>query len=142
MGHPFGSAALHPLIQGDAAAIATGYEMVFDSCFHPPIVASMSYTEKTALIGALGQQHPVARTLLLTAREQDETKLIEHASTIPVLLIIGEYDRQLSWGKLDALLRQHFVEYELLLVKDAGHASFWERPAEANLAIECFVDKL
>ena len=116
--------------------------MVFDSCFHPPTVASMSYTEKTALIGALRLQHLVARTLLLTTREQDAMKLLEHASTMPVLLIIGEYDRQLSWAKLDGLLRQHFVEYELLLVKDAAHASFWEKPDQANAAIQSFVDKL
>lgn len=101
----------------------------------------MSYTEKAALIGAIAQQHPIARNLLLTARDQDPTKLSECASTLPVLLIIGEHDRQLSWEKLDALLRQQFAEYELLLIKDAAHATFWERPSQTNLAIQSFVDK-
>lgn len=140
--HPYGSAALAPLVQDDATSIATGLEMVFDSCFHLPFAASILYTEKTALIGALAQQHPVARTLLLTAREQNESRLSEHASELPVLLIIGEYDRQLDWVKLDILLKRAFKKYELLLVKDAAHASFWEKPDETNPAIRSFVDKM
>ncbi|KAJ5901195.1 hypothetical protein N7504_007188 [Penicillium tannophilum] len=140
--HPYGSAALAPLIQEDATSIATGFEMVFDSCFHPSVATSISYTEKTALIGAIAQQHPIARTLLLTAREQTETRLMEYASELPILLIIGEYDRQLNWVKLDELLKRAFKRYELLLVKDAAHASFWEKPDETNPAIGSFIDKM
>lgn len=142
MAHPYGSASLAPLIQDDATSIASGLETVIDSYFHPPVAVSMLYTEKTALIGALAQQHPTARTLLLTAREQDASKLKESASRLPLLLIIGEHDRQLIWENLDTLLRQHFAKYELLLVKDAAHASFWERPDKTNPAIRSFVDKL
>ncbi|KIX92771.1 uncharacterized protein Z520_11434 [Fonsecaea multimorphosa CBS 102226] len=142
IGHPFAFEALGPLIQPDAAGIATSLEVVLDSCFYPPNRDTMTYTEHTALAGAIGQQHPVARTLLLTARDQDPTKLLDHATTMPVLLIIGEHDRQILWENVDALLKRHFVRYEVLLVKDAGHTAFWERPVETNVAIQAFVDEL
>jgi pimeloyl-ACP methyl ester carboxylesterase len=103
---------------------------------------SMSYTEYTALAGAIAQQDPAARALLLNERHQDQSHLLAHSKTLPVTLIIGEYDEQISWDKADGLLQRHFANYELKLIRDAAHSSFWERPEEVNKEIESFVDRV
>lgn len=126
----------------DASSIANGIGPLLDSCFYQPAMESMSYTEYTALVGAIAQQDPAARALLLNERHQDQSHLLAHSETLPVALVIGEYDEQISWDKVDGLLRRHFANYELKLIRDAAHSSFWERPEEVNKEIESFVDRV
>jgi pimeloyl-ACP methyl ester carboxylesterase len=127
-------------LQGDAISVATGLGALVDSCFHAPNKESMSYNEYTALVGAIAQQHPLARSLLLNKREQDQSSLLRYATKLPVLLIIGEFDQQILWEKVDDLLRRQFSQYKLHLVKDAGHSAFWEKAEETNIAIQSFID--
>lgn len=129
-------------MSSDASLIANGVGPLLDSCFYQPAMESMSYTEYTALAGAIAQQDPSARVLLLTERHQDQSHLLAHSDTLPVMLVIGEYDEQILWDKADGLLRRHFVNYELKLIRDAAHSSFWERPEEVNKEIESFVDRI
>lgn len=142
IGHPRAFEVIPAVMSGDATSIAKGVGPLLESCFYQPAMESMSYTEYTALAGAIAQQDPSARALLLNERYQDQSHLLAQADTLPVILINGEHDEQISWHKADGLLRRHFVNYELKLIRDAAHSSFWERPEEVNKEIEAFVDKV
>lgn len=142
IGHPHAFEVMPAVVSGDATSIAKGVGPLLDSCFYQPAMESMSYTEYTALAGAIAQQDPSARVLLLNERQQDENYLLSYSDTLPVTLVIGEYDKQILWDKADALLRRHFVKYDLKLIKNAGHSSFWEKPEEVNKEIESFVDRV
>ncbi|KAL7932810.1 Alpha/Beta hydrolase protein [Trichoderma chlorosporum] len=142
IGHPHAFEVISALLSNDNGTVIKTVGPVVDSCFYPPSLESMSYSEYAALTGAMAQQHPLARALLLNEREQDPIKLLEHADTLPVTLIIGEHDTQIVWENVDALLRRHFKKYTLNLVRDAGHSAFWEKPAVVDEAIQSFTDGL
>lgn len=133
--------ALQPLIEGDASEVAKSLSPLLYTLFHSTSISSMSYSEHSALIGAIAQQNPAARKLLMNARHQDQTKLLEEAKQLPIMLIIGEYERQICWEKLDSFFKQHFPRYSLYLVSNAGHSAFWEKPEEVNSRMEKFVDE-
>ncbi|KAK0765737.1 hypothetical protein N5P37_001675, partial [Trichoderma harzianum] len=139
--HSDGVNALQPLIEGDAEEVAKSLSSVLDTCFHLSSISSMSYSEHSALAGVIAQQNPTARRLLMNARHQDHTKLLQEAKHLPTMLVIGEFDRQIYWGKLDSFLKGHFPLYRLSLIEGVGHSAFWEKPEEVNPLLETFVDE-
>ncbi|KAH8884903.1 alpha/beta-hydrolase [Thozetella sp. PMI_491] len=140
--HPAVFEFVAPLLTEDHVAQIQGFGPFIDSCFYPPNLESLSYTERAAMVGAIAEQHPTARMLLMTERHQDPAKLLEHAETLPVFLIMGEHDRHMYWDKLDPFVRKTFANSKFFLVKEAGHAAFWEKPEQVNVAITEYLDSI
>ena len=77
----------------------------------------------------------------MTTRDQDPTRLLEHSQTVDVLLIMGEHDKHMYWDKMEAFFGKTFAKFEFLLVRDAGHISFWEKSDQVNEAIVKFAER-
>ncbi len=132
------------MLATDVATVTGGFTGFVDSLLPP---AEPSDDAVLAPFGAhrgsrSSVQHPVARNLLLTAREQDPAKLLEHAAALEMVLIMGDQDRHMYWQNLHAFVRDTFTRSEFRLVNGAGHAAFWEKSEEVNKEIISFVDRI
>ncbi len=105
-------------------------------------MATMPYSLWAALVGSAMQQKMTSKLLMSLERQQDETKLLAHRETLPVMLIIGEHDSYIYPDKLGEFVKANFSRSEVVVVKDAGHSAFWEKSVEVNETITRFMDDL
>lgn len=101
---------------------------------------SIPYTTRLAWRGA-ALLLPPAVVACIAAREQDAAPFwaAGAAGTLPALFMYGKRDRVINGARGAALMYAGFKKCEVVVIEEAGHAFFVERPEQVNTAILRFV---
>ncbi len=96
---------------------------------------------KYSWMGAVAGQHPDVRVWSIP-HTQNETALMNSASTLPYLVLHGTLDKHVDGEKLREWMKPRFGNLKFELWDNTGHASFWDNPEKANYEIVSFASRL
>ncbi|ERS97513.1 hypothetical protein HMPREF1624_05682 [Sporothrix schenckii ATCC 58251] len=111
-------------------------------CIWKPNREAMSYTFRSALIGTVATTPTTVRLHSQTKHAQNPAKLLAAIPNYEALFIVGEQEEVVKPDASVALFQEMFPRLDAVRVPEAGHAVYWERPAETNTAIVKFVDRV
>ena len=92
-------------------------------------------------MGAVAGQHPDIRVWSIP-HTQNETALMQAAKSLPYLVVHGKMDKHVDGNKLKEWMTPRFGNLRFLLWDNTGHASFWDKPKEANQEVVAFAQRL
>ena len=94
----------------------------------PDRLPSVPFAEFTSWVGAASFLLPQHGTLVL-GRKQDPARLKEEAANgLPLCIIHGKADLQISGENVVQQMKPHFKDCEVNLLDGIGHMPFWEDP--------------
>ena len=96
---------------------------------------------KYSWMGAVSGQHPDVRVWSIP-HTQNETALMNSASTLPYLVLHGTLDKHVDGEKVREWMQPRFGNLKFEILNDTGHASFWDNPGKVNYEIVRFASRL
>ncbi|KAF8066916.1 alpha/beta-hydrolase [Lyophyllum atratum] len=101
------------------------------------LLPKVPFADMTAWVGAATHLSPECATLLL-GRKQDPSRLLEEAAKgLPLCIIHGAEDLQISGQHVIEQMQPQFKDCESHLLPGIGHIPFWEDPETvANLIVK------
>ncbi|KAF9058625.1 alpha/beta-hydrolase [Rhodocollybia butyracea] len=137
--HPVILSIIPGLMTEDIALFANTLPDFVLSCVAPSY--KLPYDVYTKWLGGAAPRAPIVRQSML-GRGQDDTAVMAAAtSSLPYMAIQGEVDQHLIPPKLEKWMKEHLAISEFHLLKDVGHAPFFEAPDVTNKLILEFVKK-
>lgn len=108
----------------------------------PSRLSSVPFATMTSWVGAASFLPPKCAHLAL-ARMQDPARLKEEGvNGLPLCIINGKEDLQISGKAVVEQMRPHFKNFEAHLLEGVGHIPFWEDPEAVAAIILKFVGRV